>query len=96
MPEGCRRGERDGDQSESHLWRQSPCTDSVFPARLHQALGRLGQESAGRRPAGQLLAPGTGLRGQLGTTVLPFLTTDVRRPPVLVPVLLWLLRVRHD
>ena len=48
-------------------------------------------------PQGSSLAPGTGVRGAAENRrpTLP-LTTDVRRPPVLVPVLLRLLRIRHD
>lgn len=57
----------------------------------------LGQEVCGAGLREQLLAPGARAPWAAGNhRPTPFLTTDVRRPPVLVPVLLWLLRVRHD
>lgn len=121
MLEGCRGEGETGHQGESRFWRQSPSTDSVFPARLGEPLGHLGQESTGwlsvpwdgsqGSPPGGFWLPGMGITGAQGQLLGPWdgspradenchptlpLTTDVRRPPVLVPVLLWLLCICHD
>lgn len=97
MPEGCKEERETGTKVRAISGDNLRAQIQSFQPRLCQALGRLGQESAGR-PAGAALGPGGGAPRAAGNHRPTLLRKpqNVRRPPVLVPVLLWLLRVRHD